>query len=232
MNQDNTVKMLHEFLQRADNNSPQIFLAHIAMLAAQDARRQIQPIHLQKLNLAQFNLNKVLQQHQQLEVDYQLLQQDYKLLKQHVLPQSFSEDHPEKDAVWIDPKTGLMWSRISIGQQWQDGHAKGEAKKMDWDEANQACEQLHLAGFSDWRLPSKAELESLMKPNSSNYNAPDGVFTQPILQRVYEFGIYWSSSLLLSNKKYAWLVYFNYGYSHYSNRSDLNYVRAVRKDKI
>lgn len=81
MSQDNTVKMLHEFLQKADNNSPQIFLAHIAMLAAQDARRQIQPIHAQKLNVTQTNLYKALEQYQKLKEQYQQIVQEHESLK-------------------------------------------------------------------------------------------------------------------------------------------------------
>ena len=46
-----------------------------------------------------------------------------------------------------------------IGLQWaQDAGGK----KMTWDEANDYVQKLRLGGYSDWRLPTKEELESLL----------------------------------------------------------------------
>ena len=80
----------------------------------------------------------------------------------------------DQDAVWTDPKTGLMWSRISIGQAWSNSQATGEAKKLSWKAAGEACAAFDLAGFNDWRLPEKTELESLMrqKERSAAFSSP------------------------------------------------------------
>jgi hypothetical protein len=57
--------------------------------------------------------------------------------------------------------TGLMWSRISIGQIWEDKKCYGAAKDMKWSKAKKACQKFDLAGFNDWRLPTKEELLAL-----------------------------------------------------------------------
>ncbi len=132
----------------------------------------------------------------------------------------------EQDATWTDPKTGLMWSRISIGQQWQDGRVEGQATNMTWSDANEACATLHLAGFNDWRLPSREELESLMVKDQAGYNAPDEMLYPPDLSWPNNFGWYWSSSFYTDGG--AWLVLFNYGYSDRNSEDYQNQVRAVR----
>ena len=54
--------------------------------------------------------------------------------------------------IWTDPNTGLIWARISIGQEWINGQCIGDAQEFNWDDANHACQSFRLAGFSDWRL--------------------------------------------------------------------------------
>ena len=50
---------------------------------------------------------------------------------------------------WKDPKTGLEWQCKSPG-------------KMTWYEAQEYAGSLLLEGKKDWRLPTLAELESLL----------------------------------------------------------------------
>ncbi|WP_372746937.1 DUF1566 domain-containing protein [Lutibacter sp.] len=54
-----------------------------------------------------------------------------------------------KDATITDNVTGLMWG--------QNQSEKG----MTWEEAKKYCEELTLAGYNDWRLPSLKELWSI-----------------------------------------------------------------------
>ncbi|MGA3086546.1 MAG: DUF1566 domain-containing protein [Thermodesulfobacteriota bacterium] len=53
-----------------------------------------------------------------------------------------------KDGVITDNKTGLQW-------------APDPDQTMTWDEAIQYAQNLRLGGFSDWRLPTRAELREL-----------------------------------------------------------------------
>jgi hypothetical protein len=107
----------------------------------------------------------------------------------------------------------------------KNGHglvaAIADLEKMDWNSAKLACEELILNGYSDWRLPTKEEL------NSVYYN----------LNRVgvgcfavgYYNDPYWSSAEDINS--YAWGQYFNgeniYKHDTYVKTSKNN-VRAVR----
>lgn len=51
---------------------------------------------------------------------------------------------------WLDPSDGLMWAGRDSG------------KSGSWHKAMKYCRKLRLAGFSDWRLATIDELESLI----------------------------------------------------------------------
>lgn len=51
---------------------------------------------------------------------------------------------------WVDPATGLMWA------------AKDNFKDVSWRKAIKYCQDLRLAGYSDWRLPDISELGNLL----------------------------------------------------------------------
>ena len=113
--------------------------------------------------------------------------------------------------VVIDNSTGLMW---------QDNSDAKEIKK-DWQGAIDYCEDLTFASFSDWRLPTRMELKSIV--DYGRYNpAIDSTFQN--IQSSY----YWSSSRNVSNTDSAWLVDFYDGNGNWGHKSGSNYVRCVR----
>ena len=112
-----------------------------------------------------------------------------------------------------DNRTGLMWS-ISF-----------EASEVSWDYALQSCENSTYAGYSDWRLPNKNELASLVnyeKPESP-YSYCPGTFSSTVTSH----SIYISSSLSVGSTISNWSVDFGNGsVSHtqpYSSK-----IRCVR----
>lgn len=55
--------------------------------------------------------------------------------------------------VWVDPATGLMWTKHDNGFQ-----------LTKWEDADRYCSALRLAGFADWRMPTIDELASINDP--------------------------------------------------------------------
>ena len=92
--------------------------------------------------------------------------------------------------------------------------------KLDWGSAKTACDELVLNGYSDWRLPTKEELNSvyvnLAKVGAGNFSED----------------FYWSST---GGNEAAWIQGFNYGSQHggdsYVNKNTTHSVRAVRRFK-
>ncbi len=114
------------------------------------------------------------------------------------------------DGTVTDTSTGLMW---------QQETALGI---YTWREALAYCENLTLAGYSDWRLPNRNELQSLVdyslyKPAINTAYFPD---TRP--------SQYWSSTTYASDPSTAWGVFYNYGQGVGFNKLDRYAVRAVR----
>ncbi|MCU7867436.1 MAG: DUF1566 domain-containing protein [Candidatus Thiodiazotropha sp. (ex Lucinoma borealis)] len=138
-------------------------------------------------------------------------------------PDSRYLDHG--DSTVTDLQTGLMWQRCSLGQSGA-GCTTGTATRFAWYLALQQGESINtsggFAGYSDWRLPNKAELESLVEegchsPAINNTNFPNTSNTT-----------FWSSSPDSRHTNSALGVHFRDGYSSYYRRSSGYQVRFVR----
>ena len=57
-----------------------------------------------------------------------------------------------------DVKTGLMWV------------ASDNAIPISWPDAVEFCKNLRTGRYTDWRMPTLAELQSLYNPNEKNMN--------------------------------------------------------------
>ncbi len=115
--------------------------------------------------------------------------------------------------------TGLIWQRCSLGQSWDGADCNGSANGFSWTDALAAAVQNTFAGFSDWRLPNKNELVSIVEYGCWNPAINRQVFpnTPPSL--------YWSSSP--ETVYIAWYVGFSTGYANYNNYGNFH-VRLVR----
>ena len=128
-----------------------------------------------------------------------------------LLQAGFSRD---SSGVVADSATGLAW-------QDDYGDNAGEIKSATWQDALVYCQELSLGGKSDWRLPNKNELFSIV--DMSRYSsAISSVFTN-----VTSNG-YWSSTSDASDSSYAWIVFFNDGYVDWNSKSNEYSVRCVR----
>ena len=114
------------------------------------------------------------------------------------------------DGTVTDKGTGLMWQQEESGD-------------MTWAEALTYCENLQLAGYDDWRLPNRNELQSII--DYQVYNPAVNTIAFP---NVSSFGAYWSSSSYASNLDAAWYVDFISGDVEKDFKSNNYYARSVR----
>ena len=120
-----------------------------------------------------------------------------------------------------DNITGLVWQGKSTALVSLPGDARNlEAKVLE-----AATNAAALCGFSDWRLPSRTELQSLV-----NYGSLDLYFSIDTLWFVdARIGAYYSATRYAPNLKNVWLVDFTRGsVAPDSNASSGVYARLVR----
>jgi len=93
-----------------------------------------------------------------------------------------------------DNETGLVWEKVLSG-----------GNGIQWSTASYLCINKNVAGRKSWRLPSIAELLSLIDTNQSNPALPAG---HPFsgLQ-----SIYWSSTTIQDLPTFVWGVYITNG---------------------
>lgn len=133
----------------------------------------------------------------------------------------------EASGVVVDLTTGLMWQRCPLGYEWKNSSCllpSGGVTAFTWEQALAAAGKAKsFAGFSDWRLPNKNELGSIVDYSCSQPAVDTTLFlqTQP--------GGYWTSSPNTYTAPRAWAINFAYGDHMSSNRSDLLGARLVRE---
>jgi len=113
------------------------------------------------------------------------------------------------DGTVTDSLTGLMGQQESAGP-------------MDWAAAAAYSRNLTLAGYEDWRLPSREELESILA--GSHHDPAVNTYYFPDTQS----SPYWSSDALAGHDESAWHVNFGRGHAYHDFKSNTHYVRAVR----
>ena len=153
--------------------------------------------------------------------------------------------------VVTDSKTGLMWMTCSIGQDWTGGSCSGEVEEYLWSEAVSLAKDKNYAGYSDWRLPTRDELHSIVSCTNDRLDyklgangktqikngVPQngkclGKFKRPVIdQRVFPntaSSLYWSYSFNARTNYSAWGVFFSSGHHYNYNTSNVGLVRLVR----
>jgi len=153
--------------------------------------------------------------------------------------------------VVTDAKTGLMWMACSIGQNWTGGSCSGETEEYLWSEAVSLAKDKSYAGYSDWRLPTRDELHSIVSCTNDRLDyklgangktqikngVPQngkclGSFKRPTIdQRVFPntaASLYWSYSFDARTNYSAWGVFFSSGHHYNYNTSNVGMVRLVR----
>lgn len=66
------------------------------------------------------------------------------------------------EGMWYDERTGLVWSRCSVGQTWTGTTCTGEIKKYNWSETQEVAKSYYLGGYNDWQVPSMHEFRTIL----------------------------------------------------------------------
>jgi len=117
------------------------------------------------------------------------------------------------DGTITDFNTGLMWK-------------KDEGPELNWEEALKYCQNLNLAGATNWRLPTIREIGSLM-----DLSFKDGCWFHKQFfpgTKTAPLGFYWSSTTY--GDTFGWGVNFQFGYDgYYAGKKEGKYpFRPVR----
>lgn len=133
-------------------------------------------------------------------------------------PMSFTDND---DSTVTDNVTGLMWQKINDGKVYSWYEAAGIYDAAHNPGTEDVCGSLTLSGFSDWRLPSKRELMSIV--NYGTYYPSINTAYFPDATSDY----YWTSSEYPAGGS-AWFVSFYLGFISPAAKDSDNYVRCVR----
>ena len=116
------------------------------------------------------------------------------------------------DGTVTDTYTGLMWQQAGI------------ATEVTWEVALSYCESLSLAGYTDWRLPNRKELRSIV-----DYNVHSPATDTAFFPNTVSSGYYWSSSTNANDTGNSWSIGFLYGIDLLdAYKASVYHVRAVR----
>ncbi len=113
---------------------------------------------------------------------------------------------------WRDPSTGLEWQCHSPGT-------------MPWRQALEYAAALSLDGKTDWRLPTLAELESLLDRTRGRSDGRPCVREDVPFQ---DLRSYWSATTYKSETRCAWILMFDGAYLLSYPKENAYAVRCVR----
>ncbi len=145
-------------------------------------------------------------------------------------PDSAFLDH--NNSLVTDTRTGLMWRKCTEGQT---DEACSEGVRDDslftWKEALQhvkAVNENSVDGYSDWRLPNKKELESIIENRCVVPSINENFFYLFPSRSFYADANYWTSTTVAGDPAAAWIALFQYGAIVQGKKSDKFFIRLVR----
>ncbi len=128
-----------------------------------------------------------------------------------------------------DNNTGLIWQKRDYNGYYANWYKASGTYDATYNSSSQnICGNLVLGGQSDWRLPSKLELMSLVNYGVPNYGLKINTTYFPNA----EPWDYWTATTFAGNPDEAWSVSFNNGGIDVSNKSEKNFIRCVRGTQL
>lgn len=113
----------------------------------------------------------------------------------------------------LDKETGLVWAK----------NARLSGGTKSWMDAIWYCHDLTLGSRKGWRLPTVAELSSLVDPTRTFPSLPDD---HPFVNT--RSSQYWSSTSAETDSDYAWYVWMDSGRVQPQIKTQHYYIWPVR----
>lgn len=137
------------------------------------------------------------------------------LLNAEALSPTCYRDNDKNVVICSDKKLGRL--------MWQDEKQNFQGT---WEQAQEYCKLVSLAGHKDWRLPTRMELLSIA--DKSRYDPALNTAFKYIADPDYQW--YWSQTACAGDSSFAWVVNFRNGSGSWDGVSNRGFVRCVRQD--
>lgn len=118
--------------------------------------------------------------------------------------------------------TQLVWMRCAIGQDWTGSGCSGEPELVEWADALNAAAQFEIAGQSDWRVPNRNELGSIIETRCHGPAINGAIFPGS------PSAVFWTSSPSTAEPDQVWTVQFDQGELLARPATDSGALRLVR----
>lgn len=135
-----------------------------------------------------------------------------------VMPNPVAASLPNKADYIVDMTKDIVTDNVT-NLVWQRTYS---AMKITWAQAKTYCANLDHGGYTDWRLPWRIELVSLIDYTKS-FPAIDGA----AFVNTPSDG-FWTASNYPADTTYSWLVYFDDGDTFVNMATNPFYARCVR----
>ncbi|MEN1728469.1 MAG: DUF1566 domain-containing protein [Pseudomonadota bacterium] len=129
---------------------------------------------------------------------------------------------PQADGTVQHFNTRLVWQRCALGQTWDGTTCMGSPLLLDWESALVAARDHVQAGSSDWRVPNRNELTSIIESRCHSPAINGEIF--PATPQEW----FWSNSPLTGQVDQVWVVLFTDGELQAASVNGLYAVRLVR----
>jgi formylglycine-generating enzyme required for sulfatase activity len=118
----------------------------------------------------------------------------------------------------LDKQQKLMWQRCALGQVWRSGVCIGDAETMEFKLAHRAATANEFAHYSDWRLPTRAELESIILCSDKALHSDAMVsedcrlrYLPSVLPNAFPTGRRFWAATTAYTKEFAWVANLQHG---------------------